>query len=134
MAALRPDCRCQPTPKERNNDLFLTGIIALALVVILILGLMAFFVLMTRQPASQPISQPTPVLVPTATPVPWPALVLTNANVRAGSSVGYPVVRTVPSGSVVEVTGCNEDCSWYRVQGGWICADLIRVIVGSVGQ
>ena len=44
------------------------------------------------------------------------------------------VVRTVPSGSVVEVTGCNEDCSWYRVQGGWICADLIRVIVGSVGQ
>ena len=101
------------------------------------LALIALLLLWTHLPVtviSQPISQSTPVLVPTATPVTWPALVLTNANVRAGSSVGYPVVRTVPSGSVLEVIGCNEDCSWYRVRGGWICADLIRVMVGAVGQ
>lgn len=132
---------CQPNhyqlcqPKERNSAWI--GITVLGLV-ILFLALVVFalswiYLVTVNAPATVTLA-PTPVLVPTMTPVQTRALVLTTANVRAGASVAYPVVRTALSGSVVEIVGCNADCSWYKTTAGWICANLVRVIVGSVGQ
>lgn len=46
-------------------------------------------------------------------------------NVRSGPGLGYSVIGTVSSPSVLDVAGVNSDCSWYQVStpaglSGWV--------------
>ncbi|MEM7125648.1 MAG: SH3 domain-containing protein [Chloroflexota bacterium] len=49
-----------------------------------------------------------------------------DANVRAGPGVDYDVITYFTGGTAVEITGKNEDGSWYQLSTGeWIAAWLV---------
>jgi SH3 domain-containing protein len=54
-----------------------------------------------------------------------PATVRSSANVRAGPGTNYPVVATLPPGSVVDVEGCTG--SWCQVEQGYVARSLLRL-------
>jgi uncharacterized protein YraI len=45
-----------------------------------------------------------------------PATIATNTNLRQGPGTGFPVITTVPAGSVVEVIRCGGE--WCNVTAG----------------
>ena len=85
-------------------------------------------------PADLPIAiavvstpRPTTVPRPTATPTPAPqSSVNSNANLRGGPGIDYPVVGGLPTGSPVEVKFRTESGDWLQLaSGAWIAAFLI---------
>ncbi len=73
--------------------------------------------------ARAPYLQPDSSLAGTASAMAWTATVTTAANVRSGPGTGYPVVTTLPAGSVVDVSSCPG--SWCQTQEGFIAASLL---------
>ncbi|MFG1351710.1 SH3 domain-containing protein [Xanthobacter autotrophicus] len=61
-----------------------------------------------------------------------PGVALTNVNLRAGPSVGFPVVTVVPARAAIVTYGCLADTSWCDVSfagaRGWIAASYIQVV------
>ena len=41
---------------------------------------------------------------------------LTTVNLRSGPSVNYPVLGTIPGGSVIELTGISSDRAWWQLR------------------
>ncbi len=81
-----------------------------------------------------PTATPEP---PTATPEPEPetpqAVASRNMNVRGGPGTDFPVVASAAAGDSFDISGKNEDGSWYQVccfaeeQPGWVSASLVTV-------
>ena len=77
---------------------------------------------------------PNVTVVPVATQDPNLAVVVAAAlNVRAGPSTAYPVITTVPSGTVLTVLGRNEVNTWIAVRladgtEGWVTRSLTNYI------
>jgi len=63
------------------------------------------------------------------------ATLITNAHLRAGPSIEYPIVTPMPVGAAVEVFGCEENYGWCDVQlgpdRGWVDAAYLQM--GSPG-
>lgn len=83
-------------------------------------------------PASGPASQP-PAATPTATPASFGAAIVTSqqANVRGGPGTSFPVVTTARQGASLQVTGSNDDQSWWQVccideTAGWVSQSIVR--------
>lgn len=90
-------------------------------------------------PAAQqqaPAATDTPA--PTDTPVPTVArftvktdLTATNVNVRTGPSTAFGIIGTVTRGAQFDISGRNQDYSWYQFslngQTGWIFSNLVDV-------
>ena len=59
------------------------------------------------------------------------ATLVTNAHLRAGPSVEYPIVAPMPFGAAVEVFGCEENYGWCDVQlgpdRGWVDAAYLQM-------
>jgi uncharacterized protein YraI len=53
----------------------------------------------------------------------YPATVTGNLNMRSGPGTGYPVLDTLPPGTVVDVRGCSG--SWCDVGSGWVSASYL---------
>ncbi len=79
---------------------------------------------------------PTPV-PPTPTPVPEPetpqAVASRTMNVRGGPGTNYAVIASASTGDSFDITGKNEDGTWYEVccfagdESGWLSASLVTV-------
>lgn len=104
-------------------------------------------------PTKAPTMPTTPVEPPTDTPVPPPptatfvpapptpeglrATVQSQAlNVRAGPGTSHPIVATLKHEGVLQVTGRNNDGSWFEVtlpddQIGWVSASLVELNVAA---
>ena len=91
-------------------------------------------------PAAQqqaPAATDTPA--PTDTPVPTVArftvktdLTAANVNVRTGPSTAFGIIGTVTRGAQFDISGRNQDYSWYQFcslngQTGWIFSNLVDV-------
>lgn len=68
----------------------------------------------------------------TARAAPWQwAYTTGNVNMRAGPSVDYPRVTTVPAGSRVQLYGCLQGWSWcdvsWRGIRGWLAGTYLQV-------
>jgi uncharacterized protein YraI len=68
-----------------------------------------------------------------------------NVNSRAGPSVNFPRVSTLPAGVAVTIHGCLSDLGWcdtsWRGQRGWVSGRYLeylynerRVLVGEYGR
>ena len=63
---------------------------------------------------------------PTHAQAPISGTVNSTANLRNGPGTTYPVVGSLAAGTAIEITGCNDDCSWYQVgPNGWVSASLV---------
>ena len=81
-----------------------------------------------------PTATPEP---PTATPEPEPetpqAVASRSMNVRGGPGTDFAVVASATAGDSFDISGKNEDGSWYQVccfaeeQPGWVSASLVTV-------
>ena len=77
---------------------------------------------------------PNVTAVPVATQDPNLAVVVAAAlNVRAGPSTAYPIITTIPAGTVVTVLGRNEVNTWIAVRledstEGWVTRSLTNYI------
>jgi TolB protein len=89
----------------------------------------------TETPTPEPPTEtPEP---PTATPEPEPAepqaVASRNMNVRGGPGTDYPVIASASAGDSFDISGKNQDGSWYQVccfaeeQPGWVSASLVTV-------
>jgi len=91
-------------------------------------------------PAAQQQQAPaaTDTPAPTDTPVPTVArftvktdLTATNVNVRTGPSTLFTIIGTVARGAQFDISGRNQDYSWYQFslngQTGWIFSNLVDV-------
>jgi uncharacterized protein YgiM (DUF1202 family) len=86
---------------------------------------------------------PTPIpaatLTPTFDPTPRGTVTTASANVRTGDSTLYPVIASLPQGTVVDLVGISSTGSgWYQVrlasgQLGWMSPTVITVS-GNVNQ
>ncbi|MBB5753538.1 SH3 domain-containing protein [Prosthecomicrobium pneumaticum] len=60
------------------------------------------------------------------------AVAVTDVNLRAGPSVGYPVVTTLPAGARVTAYGCVRGATWCDVGfagwRGWVAAAYLEVL------
>ncbi|MXX24586.1 MAG: SH3 domain-containing protein [Caldilineaceae bacterium SB0668_bin_21] len=86
----------------------------------------------------QQAPQATDTPAPTDTPVPTVArftvktdLTATNVNVRTGPSTLFTIIGTVARGAQFDISGRNQDYSWYQFslngQTGWIFSNLVDV-------
>lgn len=72
---------------------------------------------------SLPASAATPAQEPS---FPAQGVVASNANLRAGPGATYARVGGVKAGDDVTVAGCNDGCTWYKLDSGsWISASLV---------
>ena len=59
------------------------------------------------------------------------AVTTASVNMRTGPGTTFPIIRVLPPGALVTVTGRNTDRSWYQVvfngEQGWVSADFLRV-------
>jgi uncharacterized protein YraI len=59
-----------------------------------------------------------------------PARVVTTAHLRAGPSTFYPIVTVLPTGTPVQLFGCDQAWGWCDVQvgfnRGWVDAWLLQ--------
>jgi len=95
-------------------------------------------VLPTDTPLPGPTATPLPnVTIVPAAPNPNVAVVIAPAlNVRSGPSTLYPVITTVPAGTVLTVLGRNESNTWIAVQlpdgtQGWVTRSLTDYVAVS---
>lgn len=101
----------------------------------------------TQPPAAdtQPVSQPEPQ--PEAEPAPQPesqpetveqdgktyGMVSTSSlNVRSGPGTSHSKVKTLSAGAQVEILETLD--GWYRIDGGYVSADYILILDGSMTQ
>jgi uncharacterized protein YraI len=74
--------------------------------------------------------------VPAAAQATFPAqaVVIQNANIRAGPGTTYAIVGKATTGQVLNLTAANANNSWYQLDdGNWIAAFLVvRVAPGAV--
>lgn len=81
-----------------------------------------------------PTPLPNVTTVPVATQDPNLAVVVAaGLNVRAGPSTAYPVITTVPAGTILTVLGRNEVNTWIAVRledgtEGWVTRSLTNYI------
>lgn len=70
-------------------------------------------------------------LMPLPASAATPAVAVASVNMRAGPSVRYPVVVTLPSRAALEVYGCVADSSWCDISWGpsrgWVAANYVQV-------
>ncbi len=67
-------------------------------------------------PITEPIATPTPAL-----PVVGQAVVLSQADLRSGPGMQFPVTGVATSGSSVNIVGRSADGGWYLTDtGGWL--------------
>ena len=52
----------------------------------------------------------------------YPAVAVTDLNVRSGQGTGFPVIAVLPRGSTVDVTGCGDGWCYVRNYGGFASA------------
>lgn len=96
----------------------------------------------TQQAAPAAAQQQAPAATdtpaPTDTPVPTVArftvktdLTAANVNVRTGPSTAFGIIGTVTRGAQFDISGRNQDYSWYQFslngQTGWIFSNLVDV-------
>ena len=57
-------------------------------------------------------------------------------NVRSGAGTSYRIVSTLTRGQTVTVTSQESagGLTWYRISGGWVCADYIGTSAESAGS
>jgi hypothetical protein len=59
------------------------------------------------------------------------ALAASAVNVRSGPGTSYPTLGQTRPGERLEITGCNQDRSWWQVrfkgQNGWVAASVVNV-------
>ena len=94
-------------------------------------------------PVAPTQAPPTPIpaatLTPTFDPTPRGTVTTASANVRTGDSTLYPVIASLPQGTVVDLVGISSTGSgWYQVrlasgQLGWMSPTVIQVS-GNVNQ
>lgn len=89
----------------------------------------------TEEPGSR---QPTPTFTPdpNATPIlpsSGPCVIATQGqivNVREGPSTNYDQITTIGAYTIYDVTGRNEDASWFQINAqpeiGWVSRTVIR--------
>jgi hypothetical protein len=67
------------------------------------------------------------VVAPTPTPAPVDvSTVITNANLRSGPGLNFPVIGGLLAGRTVDIVGQNAAGTWYLLSdGSWIAAFLI---------
>lgn len=98
----------------------------------------------TPVPPTDTPEPPTPTPVPpTPTLEPEPALPQAaanrNMNVRGGPGTDYPVIFSAAAGDAYDITGQNQDGTWYEVccfgeeQKGWLSASLVTVQGDAAG-
>ena len=97
----------------------------------------------TSTPSPEPTATNTPIPTSTATPSPTPEPkakinedLNTPINVREGPGTNYAVVGRIEPGDEANVTGRNEDSSWWQVTlaesesadaMGWVFGELITL-------
>ena len=48
------------------------------------------------------------------------------ANLRAGPGVEFPLIGSARAGELLQVSACNDDCSWFQIAGdAWIASVLV---------
>lgn len=89
--------------------------------------------------SSTPLPSPTPTLAPSPTSEPIPMIKInetltTPINVRAGPGTNYPVIGQFQPGQEAQLTGRNEDTSWWQISlgdapdaVGWVTAQLVTL-------
>ena len=95
-----------------------------------------------QQPAAEPQPEPTPEPTPAQTePAPEQAaqdgktygmVSASSLNVRSGPGSSYDKVSTLSSGAQVEILEQTE--GWYRIEGGYVSADYILILDGSMSS
>ncbi len=82
---------------------------------------------------------PAPTHLPTFTPYPTETteaverltgVALSNANVRSGPGLDYPVLSSLEKGKLVQVVGNDPERTWLRLSApsyGWVYAGLIEL-------
>jgi len=90
----------------------------------------------TSTPAPTPTPTPPPTQTPAQTPTPaLPQAVVREGplNVRTGPGTVYPRIGQLEEGTEVEITGRNEDSTWWQItyeageEGrGWVAAKYIQ--------
>lgn len=88
----------------------------------------------TATPTAAPTATPSPP--PTATPTPAPPQAVVREgplNVRTGPDTTYPRIGQLKEGTEVEITGRNEEGTWWQIayeegEGGraWIAAEYVQ--------
>ena len=59
----------------------------------------------------------------------YAGIVNANANIRSGPGLEFPVVGRAEAGQAVNAVGCNEDCSWLKLDtGNWIATFLVNLL------
>jgi uncharacterized protein YraI len=65
----------------------------------------------------------------------YPAQAVGDVHLRAGPARDFPVVRTLASGTTVEVLGCESDYQWCDVDAkgprGWVYARYLEALYGD---
>ena len=75
--------------------------------------------------AVTPASAAPPSQMPT---FPAQGTVTSNANLRAGPGTTYARTGGVQAGDTVQMTACNDGCTWYKLDNGnWIAASLVEL-------
>ena len=94
------------------------------------------------QPAAQP--EPQPEAEPQPTPAPQPEqsapqesktlgmVSASSLNVRSGPSASHEKVAALSSGAQVEILEKLD--GWYRIENGYVSADYILILDGSLSQ
>ena len=59
----------------------------------------------------------------------YSGIINSTANIRSGPGLNYAVIGQAEEGQVVTVIGCNDDCTWYKLDTeGWIAAFLVDLV------
>lgn len=148
MAKVQIDLR-----KIRSNPVFMMGLGAVGIVVVLLVvwGVSSAFVpraeavepspTATILPSPTPTATPLPTMIPTLQPTPVPVAYVwaadtTGAYLRQGPNGA--ILALLPNGASVELTDLIEKWGglfwyqvWYGDQIGWIVADFVHQLAGE---
>jgi serine/threonine-protein kinase len=88
----------------------------------------------TPQPTNTATRTPTPTATRTPTPAPQRtpmAFAIGDTNLRAGPGTNYAVVGQIGPGETLQITGRNQDGTWWQVRTpgdteGWIIANRVE--------
>jgi hypothetical protein len=81
----------------------------------------------TPEPSMTPVPPATATSLPTVQPTVQAKIVAVQLNLREGPGTDYPILSSLVTGDVVQVTGQYASCDWLQVQltgaqtgAGWI--------------